>query len=95
MALITSLNVKNISAFETKMGVKCQLQDGWLLSAHIIEPIYPSHPHVGNSILMPKFLVRTFDHENGMFESMVCIRLLQLFGHFRWTPYQNPTASKG
>jgi hypothetical protein len=27
MALIISLNVKNISAFETKMGVKCQLQD--------------------------------------------------------------------
>jgi hypothetical protein len=24
MALIISLNVKNISAFETKMGVKCQ-----------------------------------------------------------------------
>ncbi len=58
--------------------------NGWLLSAHIIEPIYPTHPHVGNSILMPKFLVRTFDHENGMFESMVCISILQLFGQFRW-----------
>lgn len=59
--------------------------NGWLLSAHIIEPIYPTHPHVGKSILMPKFLVRTFDHENGMFESMVCISILQLFGHFRWS----------
>jgi hypothetical protein len=54
--------------------------NGWLLSAHIIEPIYPTDPHVGNSILMPKFLVRTFDQETGMFESMVCISILQLFG---------------
>ncbi len=59
--------------------------NGWLLSADIIEPIYPNHPHFGNSILMPKFLVRTFDQENGMFESMVCMSVLQLFGHFRWT----------
>jgi hypothetical protein len=53
--------------------------NGSLLSAHIIDPIYPTHPHVGNSILMPKFLVRTFDHENGMFESMVCIGMFEVW----------------